>query len=168
MVKNMRLRRGDVDACPGDQSDDSSSSFVYDSDKRSKQSTEMRRNMLPILPLLALSATFGLLLRPITNSVPVEQLEPVRENVRKRVLEEKECGIWLAPSSLKGHPGFGIYTTRDIGKTESILAGQVRPGMFLFHNVHSRMMPNDCISFTIQRTVRRLLLLITLATQTKN
>ena len=134
MVKNMRLRKGDGDACPGEQSD-SSSSLVYDSDKRSKQSAEMRRNMLPILPLLALSATFGLLLRPTTKSVPVEQLQPVRENVRKRVLEESECGIWLAPSSLKGHPGFGIYTTRDIGKTESILAGQVRP---------------ECVSFTMR------------------
>lgn len=134
MMKTMRLRKGDADACSGGQSDASPS--VYDSDKRSKQSAEMRRNMLPILPLLALSATFGLLLRPTTNNVQVEQLEPVRENVRKRVLAEDECGIWLAPSSLKGHPGFGIYTTRDIGKTESILAGQVRPGMFPFHNAY--------------------------------
>jgi hypothetical protein len=136
MMKNMRLRKGEVDACSGERGD--SSPLAYDSDKRSKKSSEMRRNMLPILPLLALSATYGLLLRPTTNIVPVERLQPVRENLRKRVLGEKECGIWLAPSSLKGHPGFGIYTTRDIAKTESILAGQVCPGMCFFHNVYRR------------------------------
>jgi hypothetical protein len=33
----------------------------------------------------------------------------------------KECGIWMAPSSLRPNPGFGIFTTRDIAYKESIL-----------------------------------------------
>jgi hypothetical protein len=33
----------------------------------------------------------------------------------------KECGIWMAPSSLRPNPGFGIFTTRDIAYQESIL-----------------------------------------------
>lgn len=32
-----------------------------------------------------------------------------------------ECGIWMAPSSLRPNPGFGIFTTRDIAHDESIL-----------------------------------------------
>jgi hypothetical protein len=32
-------------------------------------------------------------------------------------------GIWMAPSSLKPYPGFGIFTTRDIQRDESILHG---------------------------------------------
>lgn len=37
--------------------------------------------------------------------------------------------IWMAPSSLKGQPGFGIYTTRDIAKKEAILAGPDGPSL---------------------------------------
>jgi hypothetical protein len=33
----------------------------------------------------------------------------------------QECGIWMAPSSLRPNPGFGIFTTRDISYKESIL-----------------------------------------------
>jgi hypothetical protein len=33
----------------------------------------------------------------------------------------KECGIWMAPSSLRPNPGFGIFTTRNITYYESIL-----------------------------------------------
>jgi hypothetical protein len=33
----------------------------------------------------------------------------------------KECGIWMAPSSLRPNPGFGIFTTRNIAHHESIL-----------------------------------------------
>ena len=29
----------------------------------------------------------------------------------------------MAPSSLKGHTGFGVYTTRDIDKGQAILSG---------------------------------------------
>ncbi|KAG7362845.1 SET methyltransferase domain containing protein [Nitzschia inconspicua] len=32
-----------------------------------------------------------------------------------------ECGIWMAPSSLRPNPGFGIFTTRNIAHDESIL-----------------------------------------------
>jgi len=35
--------------------------------------------------------------------------------------EEKECTVWIAPSSLRGVNGYGIFTTRDIRKGESIL-----------------------------------------------
>lgn len=36
---------------------------------------------------------------------------------------EKECTIWIAPSSLKGVDGYGIFTTRDLQAGESILGG---------------------------------------------
>lgn len=125
---NRRLRKGETEVSTGAESEPTAP--VYDSNKASKRTAEMRRNMLPILPLLVLSASFGLLLRPANiNTVPIEQLTPPRDMIRKRALEEKECAIWLAPSSLKGHPGFGIYTTRDIHKMESILAGQDGPSI---------------------------------------
>jgi len=37
--------------------------------------------------------------------------------------EEKQCSIYLAKSSLKGHTGFGVYTTRDIAQGKAILSG---------------------------------------------
>mmetsp|Transcript_9625 Transcript_9625/g.23376 ORF Transcript_9625/g.23376 Transcript_9625/m.23376 type:complete len:770 (-) Transcript_9625:48-2357(-) len=36
---------------------------------------------------------------------------------------DKKCSIFLAPSSLHGNPGFGIYTSRDIAVGEPILSG---------------------------------------------
>lgn len=35
--------------------------------------------------------------------------------------EESECTVWIAPSSLKGVNGYGVFTTRDIQKGEPIL-----------------------------------------------
>ncbi|VEU44203.1 unnamed protein product [Pseudo-nitzschia multistriata] len=32
-----------------------------------------------------------------------------------------QCGIWMAPSSLLPYPGYGIFTTRNIHRKESIL-----------------------------------------------
>lgn len=32
-----------------------------------------------------------------------------------------ECTVWIAPSSIKGHAGYGIYTTRDLTKGDSIM-----------------------------------------------
>jgi len=37
--------------------------------------------------------------------------------------KERQCTIYFAPSSLKGFPGYGIYTTRDLWKGERILGG---------------------------------------------
>ena len=34
---------------------------------------------------------------------------------------QQQCGIWMAPSSLRPFPGYGIFTTRDIDKGDSIL-----------------------------------------------
>ena len=36
---------------------------------------------------------------------------------------EKQCTVWMAPSSLLGHPGFGLFTTRDMAKNELVLGG---------------------------------------------
>ena len=41
----------------------------------------------------------------------------------------KQCSIWMAPSGVKGLKGYGIYTTRDIGKGESILSAPDSPSI---------------------------------------
>ena len=43
--------------------------------------------------------------------------------------KSRTCSIWMAPSSLKGHSGFGIYTTRNMDKGEAILAGPDGPSI---------------------------------------
>jgi hypothetical protein len=52
-----------------------------------------------------------------TSMVPGIQLE----HDRHRDATITECGIWMAPSSLRPDPGFGIFTTRHINHDESIL-----------------------------------------------
>ena len=47
------------------------------------------------------------------SSIPPAKLE-IEE-------EEDPCTIWLAPSSLKGNPGYGIFTTRHISKDDAVL-----------------------------------------------
>lgn len=37
--------------------------------------------------------------------------------------DEKQCTVWMAPSSLLGHPGFGLFTTRDMVQNELVLGG---------------------------------------------
>lgn len=43
----------------------------------------------------------------------------------------RQCSIWMAPSSLKGHPGFGVYTTRDLDANESILQSPDSPSILV-------------------------------------
>jgi hypothetical protein len=40
-----------------------------------------------------------------------------------------QCSIWLAPSSLIGHTGFGVYTTRDIKEDETFLSAPDGPSV---------------------------------------
>jgi hypothetical protein len=35
--------------------------------------------------------------------------------------EDKECTVWIAPSSRRGVNGYGVFTTRDLKEGESIL-----------------------------------------------
>ncbi|CAB9507051.1 Guanylate cyclase [Seminavis robusta] len=42
---------------------------------------------------------------------------------------KKECSIFMAPSSLKGLQGYGIFTTRDIDELESILQAPDGPSI---------------------------------------
>lgn len=132
---------------------------LYDSNKHQGKTKSLLRPALSFLSLLAISASYGLLLRPASKNTratlekprdgnvrkrleaSIEELRPAsadttlpHDNVRKRfdgssIEEEKQCQIFLAPSSLKGHTGFGIYTTRDISKHESILAGPDGPSI---------------------------------------
>jgi hypothetical protein len=96
---------------------------LHDSDKESKP-LFLFRPSLPFLALLVASTCFGLSLRPSTANTT----EKAHSSVRKRlgsIDKENQCQIYLAPSSLKGHAGFGIFTTRDIGKHERILSGEI-------------------------------------------
>lgn len=104
---------------------------IYDSGKGSKETTMRRKAFMSSFALFAVSVSYGLLLRPSRHAASVESVIPPHANVRKglKSVEEKTCGIWIAPSSLKGHAGFGIYTTRDIKKKESILFGQDGPSI---------------------------------------
>lgn len=43
--------------------------------------------------------------------------------------DDGECTIFMAPSSMKGVNSFGLYTTRDISKGESILSGPDSPSI---------------------------------------
>jgi hypothetical protein len=51
-----------------------------------------------------------------STSIPVESINPDTDDTTI-----KECGIWIAPSLLRPHPGFGMFTTRDIAYHESML-----------------------------------------------
>ncbi|KAG7373340.1 SET methyltransferase domain containing protein [Nitzschia inconspicua] len=45
-------------------------------------------------------------------------------NLRSREVptsSQPQCGIWMAPGSLRPYPGFGIYTTRDVKQNEKFL-----------------------------------------------
>ena len=88
-----------------------------------KKSSLLVRPALPFIALLIASACYGMLLRPSTANT--------KASIRKRLesIDEKQCSVYLAPSSLKGHVGFGIFTTRDIGKDESILSGPDGPSV---------------------------------------
>jgi len=150
----MRLRKcADVAIVVDGQS---KSSSRYDSGKTSSKSVIIaswcRRPALPFLALLAASVSYGLLLHPssghtrsimekpriglhlrsVSDTTALATKNTAGENLRTNGLgstEEKLCEIWLAPSSLKGHTGFGIYTTRDINKEESILSGPDGPSV---------------------------------------
>lgn len=37
--------------------------------------------------------------------------------------DEKQCSIFMARSSLKGHTGFGLYTTRGLSRGDAVLSG---------------------------------------------
>jgi hypothetical protein len=37
--------------------------------------------------------------------------------------DEKQCTVWMAPSSLLGNPGYGLFTTRDMAQWETVLGG---------------------------------------------
>lgn len=54
-----------------------------------------------------------------------KELSPDRKLQRQRLRSpsSKECTIWMAPSSLKGVPGYGIFTTRDIPALDPVLGG---------------------------------------------
>jgi hypothetical protein len=54
------------------------------------------------------------------ESILESEQEPESESESESE-SENSCGIWMAPSSLKPYPGYGIFTTRHIHKKESIL-----------------------------------------------
>jgi hypothetical protein len=60
------------------------------------------------------------------NSIKTKKTQQSNTNNNEEEQQESEessnsCGIWMAPSSLKPYPGYGIFTTRHIHKKESIL-----------------------------------------------
>ena len=65
-----------------------------------------------------------LVLLGITATANAEGEEDVADATR-------QCSIWMAPSSLKGHPGFGVYTTRDLNANESILQSPDSPSILV-------------------------------------
>ncbi|KAL7564516.1 hypothetical protein ACA910_017675 [Epithemia clementina (nom. ined.)] len=60
--------------------------------------------------------------RPSTPSDSQHQQNTHKHNQSKSA-NERECSIYVAPSSLKGNPGYGIFTTRNLWKGEKILGG---------------------------------------------
>jgi hypothetical protein len=58
---------------------------------------------------------------PSSDSSVISSLSENNSHRRNSDRSITECGIWMAPSSLRPNPGFGIFTTRDIAHEESIL-----------------------------------------------
>ena len=56
-------------------------------------------------------------------------------------IKEQDCSIYVAPSSLKGFPGLGIYTTRDLWKGEPILGGPDGISIPIETAYHQRNLP---------------------------
>ncbi|KAL7564582.1 hypothetical protein ACA910_017928 [Epithemia clementina (nom. ined.)] len=103
---------------------------------------EHRRNLRMILAILGISfycyyislignrgfrktvTKYGSSLR-VTPSSQRHQSYAAHEQERKGTsgAKETECTIYVAPSSLKGNPGYGIFTTRNVWKGEKILGG---------------------------------------------
>jgi hypothetical protein len=65
------------------------------------------------------------LVRSPTLDVPVSlstnKIEWATEEQAPSEWEDKECTVWIAPSSLRGVNGYGVFTTRDLKEGESIL-----------------------------------------------
>jgi len=81
---------------------------AFSADLQTSSSLPLRINKLP--NRLSPSTKASVSERPSHNKI---------KDTKDRELQE--CGIWMAPSSLRPNPGFGIFTTRDISNQESIL-----------------------------------------------
>lgn len=73
------------------------------------------------------SNTTGAISDAVDNASCSEDSPP--ENQHTGEDEVKQCSIFMAPSSLMGHTGFGIYTTRDIERGSDILSAPDGPSI---------------------------------------
>jgi hypothetical protein len=79
-----------------------------------------RRSFVLIVCLAAALFVLGLNNYRHVNSISTTPL-PQQGQLRTTTANEKQCTIWIAQSSQKGNDGFGIFTTRNIQKGDSIL-----------------------------------------------
>jgi len=84
---------------------------------------EERSTMLRRMGLLILSsAVVGICCYTYvaSNTILLTSHESVRR--RQSYHDDTQCGIYMAPSSIKGLDGYGVFTTRDIEKDTSIFS----------------------------------------------
>jgi hypothetical protein len=55
--------------------------------------------------------------------------DPASVSNSRKLCSLSTGSIYLAPSSLKGNPGFGVFTTRDISRQEPVLTGPDGPSV---------------------------------------
>jgi hypothetical protein len=61
--------------------------------------------------------------KSVTSSTNEKRPTSKAVDVVEKGTSQHECGIWMAPSSIRPYPGYGIYTTRYIPYDDYILHG---------------------------------------------
>lgn len=121
------------------------SGFRDDEDPPSSSKIRSKReawspSMTSMMLLVVLSAVVGIgytsILSNNTTTSSTNTVVHVNGLIRKQTNDdsndshqEKQCTIYMAPSSLKGLDGYGIFTTRDIEKDASIFSEQDGPSI---------------------------------------
>lgn len=71
---------------------------------------------------------------------------PTRQE--KQEMKQQSCTIWMAPSSLPGNSGWGVYTTRDLGPGESLLGYADGVAITVSWRRKLQQLHSDYITFT--------------------
>mmetsp|Transcript_13380 Transcript_13380/g.37689 ORF Transcript_13380/g.37689 Transcript_13380/m.37689 type:complete len:765 (+) Transcript_13380:99-2393(+) len=79
----------------------------------------------------------------VTNGAGTLLLDDSDVRPDPRDNDHGQCGIWMAPSSLLPYPGYGIFTTRNIQKRESILHAPDAVSIQIREGYRYKNMPNS-------------------------
>ena len=112
-----------------------------DDDRKVVSPFRLHRKLL--LTLLAVVTVLGTVTQVNFRQRRQQSLSFSSQKLRASSESHQKCTVWLAPSSLKGHSGYGIFTTRPLAKDEPILGGPDGVSIPIIDAYRSRKFPHN-------------------------